>query len=245
MAGYQTGWENVEESTADQVVMSSARHKAQAIVRRPAEHECSWLVSFPSGPPQDELEPNPANVTPTPDGFHASTETALRALLRRAAELAKSLPDHAAQVFAQESAKIDAQPPSTTEAIGLVKRRVGQDLFRKALMEYWGGACAVTGLALPPLLRASHAKPWASCESDAERLDVFNGFLLAAHLDALFDQGLMTFSDSGEAMFSTSLDATHQDLIGLDRMQPLRLRWIRPNHQPYLTWHRNQVFESA
>ena len=54
------------------------------------------------------------------------------------------------------------------------------------MLDYWGSACAVTGLTLTPALRASHAKPWADCTTDAERLDVFNGFLLSANLDALF-----------------------------------------------------------
>lgn len=39
------------------------------------------------------------------------------------------------------------------------------------------------------LLRASHAKPWKD-SSDAEHLDVYNGLLLAVHLDALFDRGI-------------------------------------------------------
>src|SRR5690606_29795564 len=45
---------------------------------------------------------------------------------------------------------------SSTEAEAVVRQRVGQDLFREMLMEYWDGRCAVTGLAVPELLRASH-----------------------------------------------------------------------------------------
>ncbi len=82
----------------------------------------------------------------------------------------------------------------------MVRQRVGQQTFRQAMLDYWGGACAVTGLALPQALRASHAKPWAECVSDAERLDVFNGFLLSANLDALFDQFLISFTDDGELL---------------------------------------------
>ncbi|ACK80676.1 MULTISPECIES: type 2 periplasmic-binding domain-containing protein [Acidithiobacillus] len=42
----------------------------------------------------------------------------------------------------------------------MVRQRIGQQKFREAMLTYWGGACAVTGLALPDVLRASHAKPW-------------------------------------------------------------------------------------
>jgi putative restriction endonuclease len=60
-------------------------------------------------------------------------------------------------------------------------------------MEYWGGRCPITGLEQPELLRASHIKPWADCATDAERLDVFNGLLLGAHIDAAFDSALISF----------------------------------------------------
>ncbi|MGH7460388.1 MAG: HNH endonuclease, partial [Longimicrobiales bacterium] len=74
------------------------------------------------------------------------------------------------------------QAISSTEIDAVVKQRVGQDLFREMLFEYWEGKCVVTGLAVPELLRASHAKPWA-VSNDAERLDPYNGLLLAVHLD--------------------------------------------------------------
>ncbi len=38
----------------------------------------------------------------------------------------------------------------------LVRQRIGQNKFRDAMMDYWGGACAVTGVAIPEVLRASH-----------------------------------------------------------------------------------------
>ena len=55
------------------------------------------------------------------------------------------------------------------------------------MLDYWGGACAVTGVALAQALRASHAKAWALCATDAELVDVYNGFLVCANLDAFFD----------------------------------------------------------
>ncbi len=88
--------------------------------------------------------------------------------------------------------------PCSTEAERLVVQRVGQDLFRAALLDFWQGRCCATGLAIPELLRASHIKPWAVCADDNERLDVYNGLLLAPHLDALFDAGLMTVADDGD-----------------------------------------------
>jgi putative restriction endonuclease len=241
-AGYANGWENVRESTAERVIMFSARHKAEVMVSPANDDSAAWRIEFPQGPPVTEL----ARSFPIIDGpagpFQATGEAALGRLLRRAAELAMALPTHAADLYAEAVTRIEAEPPATTEALRLTKQRIGQDLFRKALMDYWGGACAVSGLHLPELLRASHAKPWADCASDAERLDVFNGFLLSVQLDALFDSGLITFDDTGTLHASPRLDPFHRVLLGLHEDPPLHLRWISPRHLPYLAWHRANVF---
>ena len=163
---------------------------------------------------------------------------ALYAMLRRAYQLARSLPDEILHVFEQRTRGM----PRTTEAERLVVQRVGQNIFRAGLMEYWDGRCAVTGLAVPELLRASHIKPWAACESDAERLDVFNGLLLAPHLDAAFDAGLITFSDEGVLIVASRLSDVDRRLLGVDN--PLQIARLTDAHSHYLAWHRAREFES-
>ena len=117
--------------------------------------------------------------------------------------------------------------------------RVGQGLFREALLDYWQGRCCVTGLAVPPLLRASHIKPWAGCADDDERLDVFNGLLLAPHVDALFDGGWISFEDSGAVIVSGALPAEAFGPLGVST------RWtvagLRVEHLGYLVHHRARV----
>ncbi len=54
-----------------------------------------------------------------------------------------------------------------TERESVIKARIGQGVFRKQLLEMWDG-CAVTGVKLPDLLRASHIKPWRY-STNAER----------------------------------------------------------------------------
>ena len=128
----------------------------------------------------------------------------------------------------------------STEAEAVVRQRVGQDLFREMLMEYWDGRCAVTGLAVPELLRASHAKPWKDA-TDAERLDVYNGLLLAVHLDALFDRGLLTFADDGTAIPSPLLTPDVLATLGFPNGVP-KLRRVAEGHRPYLAYHREHVW---
>jgi putative restriction endonuclease len=140
------------------------------------------------------------------------------------------------QLFRQRTAAL----PRTTEAERLVVQRVGQDLFRAELMEYWERRCAITGLAVPELLRASHIKPWAVCKTDAERLDVFNGLLLAPHLDAAFDGGFITLADDGDVMLSQKLSPDASSLLGLTAR--LRVERLTAAHRAYLGWHRESVF---
>jgi hypothetical protein len=160
----------------------------------------------------------------------------LHRLLRRAFQLGKTLPDELLHSFEKQAAGL----PRTTEAERLVVQRVGQDLFRHGLLEYWEGRCAITGLAVPELLRASHIKPWADCASDAERLDIWNGLLLAPHLDAAFDRGFITVADDGSLLVSPRLAADARALLGLDA--PPRVAGITDGHRAYLPWHRERVF---
>lgn len=239
-AGREHGWENVVESIEARVVLGSARHRGRTSVTA-ASGGSGWQVAFPDGRLVRELARSLPGLADG-GGFDAPDIERLAALLRRAAELSLALPDQAARTF-RERAKndLDRLADKGTEIERLVRQRVGQDVFRGALLDYWGGACAVTGLALPDVLRASHAKPWADCTSDEERLDVFNGFLLVAHLDALFDRGLITFDAGGDMVIAPCLTAEHR--ASLHVSEGLRLRWVVPEHLPFLQWHREYVFQ--
>lgn len=93
---------------------------------------------------------------------------------------------------------------SETQKQQLVAARIGQGLFRKRAL-LMGSQCRVTGVSDKRLLRASHIKPWRDCDN-FERLDGANGLMLSPHIDALFDQELMTFSNSGTILVSKKLD---------------------------------------
>jgi len=54
-----------------------------------------------------------------------------------------------------------------TEVERMIRQRVGQNKFRDALMDYWGGACAVTGVAVSEVLRASVVMPFMFATSIA------------------------------------------------------------------------------
>ena len=166
-------------------------------------------------------------------GFLAVDIPALESLLKRAWILARTLPNALMGRFEQVVESISA-----TEREATVRQRIGQNLFREGLMALWGGRCAITGLDVPELLRASHAKPWAD-SNNLERLDVYNGLLLAAHWDAAFDAGLVTVGVDGALMPSSALSDAARSVLGLSCT--LRLK-LRPEHEPYMAWHRERVF---
>lgn len=118
-------------------------------------------------------------------------------------------------------------------------RRVGQSDFRLALLAYWKG-CAVTGLTCEPLLRASHIVPWID-STPAQRTDVFNGLLLAPHIDVAFDCGYISFEDDGSMLVSPSLSGSDASILGL--LPNLCLKRVHASHAPYLALHRTKIFQ--
>lgn len=128
---------------------------------------------------------------------------------------------------------------SETTRKALVDARLGMGDFRSALVRRWRNQCAVTGCDISEILRASHIKPWAD-SSNKERLDPANGFLLAAHIDALFDGGLISFTDAGTMLLSSSLSAKDCTLLRL----PTRLRSkLASSEKQFLDYHRRTRFK--
>lgn len=173
-----------------------------------------------------------------PQSFVARRAEDLTALIRRIWQLSRALPDAPLKRFEDALAHVGEE--FRTEVEALVRRRLGQTEFRAGLLDYWQGRCAVTGIAQPELLRASHIKPCAHCGNNAERLDVYNGLLLTADWDAAFDAGLVTFDANGTAVFSPTLSVVARNRLGDG---PLRAsRPLTAKHLRYLSWHAAKVF---
>lgn len=151
------------------------------------------------------------------------------------AELANTLRE-----LAQTDTAPKGEPPLRTERQQMITTRTAQSRYRSALEKMWGGKCPLTGVSIPALLRASHAKPWKDC-TDAERVDPYNGFLLEARMDALFDQGYISFADDGTLLFSSRLSDDDIQALSLHTVVQVLPR-LAPEHRAYLQWHRTNVF---
>ena len=139
------------------------------------------------------------------------------------------------EIFEQSSF---GQQIESTEREAIIRARVGQSVYRQALLKHWQG-CAVSGIALASMLRASHIKPWRDA-THLERLDPFNGLLLTPNLDQAFDQGLISFTDEGDIIIAQTLSAELQRALGITPQ--CRLRSLHDRHLNYLAWHREHVF---
>lgn len=239
-AGYDNGFENAESISQESVELSSSRHSTHIQV---AQDPAGYRIQFAETPNslKSELQRHFGNINEL-GFFYCENEAQLHSFLRRAAALSRALPNQAVNDYLVLAADELAKLPDSivgTEVERMVRQRVGQNKFRDAMLDYWGGACAVTGVSVTALLRASHAIPWAVCKSDAERLDVFNGFLLSANLDALFDRFLISFDSHGQILFGPSVDLKQLTSIGIE--PNMRLRWLDAKHELYLEHHRKRT----
>lgn len=88
--------------------------------------------------------------------------------------------------------EVDDLPKKGKEREAIVKTRVNQSFFRKAVLAAYGLRCCITGLAIPELLNASHIIPWSKDEDN--RLNPRNGLCLNTLHDRAFDRGLLTIT---------------------------------------------------
>jgi hypothetical protein len=123
----------------------------------------------------------------------------------------------------------------------LTRARRGQGLFRKRVFDV-EPVCRLTGIAQPSLLIASHIKPWRACSTASERLDGFNGLMLAPHADFLFDRGLVGFEDDGRALYSSKLSEADARKLGLRQGLAPPPKPVHSNSAAYFQHHRQSVF---
>ena len=165
--------------------------------------------------------------------WKAAAEMSEGALSRRVAEAMERL-------SGSESVNpADEDLPAGEEAKRLTKVRLGQSVFRSALLNAYGGRCCMSGLADARLLDACHIRPWSDVER-RHRLSVSNGLLLDALHHRAFDKGVLSVQPRRlTIMVAASADRL---LRRLDR-KPIR----KPNGPlplpQFLEWHNDKVFE--
>lgn len=102
-------------------------------------------------------------------------------------------------------------PYGNTEIFREVKTRLVQSFFRRTVLESYNYRCAISGLAIPDLLVASHIIPWAKDET--RRADPTNGIALNALYDKAFDRHLISFDENFALILSEKIKKKSNDKI--------------------------------
>jgi hypothetical protein len=138
--------------------------------------------------------------------FHANLDETVPASEEALRALFNAGEDSEVEVLPKEGIRVRKRPPSgPTETTANVKLRRGQEYFRDAVLNNFGGCCGITGLAVRELLIASHILPWGM--HPQERLNVRNGLCLSRLHDAAFDRYLLGFDDNLRLLLSPRLKA--------------------------------------
>jgi putative restriction endonuclease len=119
-----------------------------------------------------------------PDGFHPHADTVTDVVTG----LAEDEQDDGSEAEAPPTDEYDARRRVTRQ---IVARR-GQKKFRMALIQAYGGRCAVTGSAVEAVLEAAHLRPYMGPASNV----VTNGLLLRADIHTLLDLRLLAIDPS-------------------------------------------------
>lgn len=128
------------------------------------------------------------------------------------------------------------------ESIGyrMASFRKTQGRFRRELLKR-NDCCELCGMAVEPLLVASHIIPW-SVADEHQRQDPDNGLLLCVTHDALFDKGFITFEDDGRILISEMFPRQEWQRLSID--ETMHLSHI-PRNKAYMHLHRANIFKTS
>jgi len=133
---------------------------------------------------------------------------------------------------------------TSANKLAQVKIRVGQALFRRAVLSAYDNRCCITGLVEPTLLVASHIVPWRA--DPKNRLNPRNGLCLSALHDRAFDVGMITIAENLTVRVSSRhADTTSffETAISAFDGQPIVLPEKFQPDAAFLSYHRQHVFQ--
>jgi putative restriction endonuclease len=138
-------------------------------------------------------------------------------------------------------------PKIGKERDALVKIRVNQGFFRKAVLAAYNFQCCITGLEVTELLNASHIVPWSKDESN--RINPRNGLCLNAIHDRAFDRGLLTIMPDFTVKVSKLVkrggasEAAQNFLLRYDGLEIYKPARFMPDSK-FLRYHNKNIFRA-
>lgn len=139
---------------------------------------------------------------------------------------------------------VDDLPKAGKEREAVVKVRVNQSFFRRAVLAAYNFQCCITGLEIPELLNASHIIPWSKDKEN--QVNPRNGLCLNAIYDRAFDRYLITVTPefivkvSKSVKKATASEAVKDFLLRYDGLEINRPARFLPD--PKFLKHHNRMF---
>ncbi len=124
------------------------------------------------------------------------------------------------------------------EKEAVVKVRGNQGEFRRRILNKFGFKCCICGIKVKDMLIASHIIPWSK-SNEEDKVSRYNGLLLCANHDRLFDEGYISFKDNGQIMISKLLTRADVTTLGL---KGIKIE-VDEENKPFLKYHRENVFK--
>jgi len=138
-------------------------------------------------------------------------------------------------------------PRAGKERDAVVKIRVNQSFFRRAVLAAYNFQCCITGLEIPELLNASHITPWSKDKEN--QVNPRNGLCLNAIHDRAFDRGLLTITPDFTIKISKSVkkgnvsDAVQDFLLRYDGLEINKPTRFLPDVK-FLKYHNRNIFRT-
>ena len=167
---------------------------------------------------------------------------------RNPEEVASEAETAYAEVTGRDAPPLETEleaPEGPSEISRMVRTRRVQGFFRDAVLISYDNRCALSEIAIPDLLNASHIIPW---KVDVERrADPRNGIALNVLYDRAFDRGLITFDTSLRVVLSRRLLNADAPPLHRHALLDLNGRTLRlpkrfaPDPEA-MAFHREQIF---
>jgi putative restriction endonuclease len=127
-----------------------------------------------------------------------------------------------------------------------VKTRVNQDVFRDIVLANYDSKCAITGIDIPALLKASHIIPWS--KNEKERLNPENGICLSALYDCAYDRGYIGINKKFEIILSSEIKKKSKEtyyskyFVELEGAKIIKPKKYLPKTE-FLDYHLDEIFK--
>ena len=120
---------------------------------------------------------------------------------------------------------------------------MGQQQFKRQVLQECDSTCAFTLVRDPGLLIAGHIKPWSKSD-DSEKLDPKNGLVFTPTYDRLFNNGLISFTEQCALIISPLLSRETSTRLHIHPNMELDIPMHGQANKPrqeYMEYHREFI----